>query len=222
MTRKQIKYFGTKRQRAALKAGRKRAKKKTIGATPKRKSGKRKSAKRKATKRRRSVAVIVAGPKRKKRRASGIAGPMKNIVKSLIPAGAAFGGGYVSSMIDDALVNTVEDTTMRSVAVGAAGMLLVMMNPSGAIGAAGLGVIGGAGRGMAGGGSSDAAPDAAGTRGVGRRRGGRVSRFRAAMRHRMNGGADSRRVVTGMPDDRSVVTGPGRSGASYSTVRNRW
>jgi len=206
MTRKQLKYFGTKRQKAAAKAARKRGrkgKKSRVGATPKRKKAKR------------GTVTAVTKTKRKNSRSTGIRGPMKNITKSLLPGAAAFGGGYLSGMVEDAL--PIDDPTMRTGAVAVGGLLLVMMQPTGVMGAAGLGMIGGAGRSMADGGNDAASGDAA-VRGVGRRgrrrNPERVKAFREAVQKRM--GDPKRQVVSGMPDDRSVITGPGRPGARYS------
>lgn len=210
MTRKQLKYFGTKRQKAAAKAAAKRGRKKAakVGGTKKRKSGKRKNSR------------AVTGIATPKKRRNGVRGPMKNITKSLIPSGAAFAGGYVSGMIEEKLT-MVKDPDNRPLATAAIGLLAVMFSPAGPVGAFGLGVIGGAGRGMQA--NSDSATDDAGdgvtTAGVGRNGGrrARVQAFRRAMKTRVNG-ASTRNVVAGVPDDRTVITGPGQPGARYNRV----
>lgn len=209
LTRAQIKYFGTKRQRAALKSGGRKKKKRVAGAS---KPTARRATKRKKKRTSRSRVTGVTITKTRRRR--GIRGPMKfgkdKLVSGAIHGAAAFGGGYASGMVEDKL--PIDDPTTRTIATGALGLLLTMVDPKGPIGAAGMGMIGGAGRSLADapdtdGGGGDAAGSAA-LRGPGKRN--RLKRFRMALANRTKYS-----TVTGMPDDRGVITGPGGRGASY-------
>ena len=134
------------------------------------------------------------------------------LINGVIHGGAAFGGGYISGMIEEKL--PIDDPKMRPIATGVLGLVLTIVDPKGPIGAAGAGIIGGAGR------ATYDAPDAPeggdSVRGPRNRR-DRVRRFRAALQDRgMNGNGQKYRTVTGMPDDRTVITGPGQPGANYA------
>lgn len=212
MTRAQIKYFGTKRQRAALKRKGRKGKKKAHVTGPK----KSKRKKKRGTKKR--VGAVTTVTKTKKRRITGSKMKLNkgNLINGAIHGAAAFGGGYASGIVEEKLAaEMIDDPKWRPAVPAAIGLLATMMDPKGPIGAFGAGMMGGAGRGMHD--APDAPAEGSSVRGPGRRQ--RVREFRNAMKRRMRGMPDDRRVITGDADKYRTVTGPGQPGASYGTNR---
>ena len=214
MTRKQIKHFGTKAQKAALKRSRKSKKKRAHVAGP----SKSKRKKKRGTKKR--VGAVTTVTKTKKRRISGA--KMKfnksNLINGAIHGAAAFGGGYASGIVEEKLAaEMIDDPKWRPAVPAAVGLLATMMDPKGPIGAFGAGMIGGAGRGMHD--APDAPAEGATVRGPGRRQ--RVREFRNAMKKRVQGMPDDRTVINGTETKYRTVAGPGEKGASYPQ-RNRF
>jgi hypothetical protein len=183
---------------------RKSAKKGTKKGTAKRKKN---SARRsvvvitKAAPRKRSKSKMSKPTKRKKSRIGKPATMKGDMMNKLIHGGAAFGGGYASSYVADFI--PLEGNNAHYATAGL-GLVLTMVAPKGAIGAAGLGMIGGAGRAMADGGGGSTVT------------GSKRSKFRRELRARMNGVPRDRMVITGQEE---VITGTDNVTASnYSMV----
>lgn len=203
LSAKQIRFFGTKRQRAALKASRSRKRGRIGKATgtgqlfpvaPVRKRTPKGNARpwsgtgpyTVGSKRIRRWKLN--GPKKQTRRKrSGITGPMK-LKSTILPAAAAFGGGAAASFVGNLVPPSMGAIGRYAPAI--AGLLLAAAAPNKPLGAAGLGMLGAAGAQMTGG---------TGTEAIGAPR--RAQRLEASIRRALGIGS--------APGDIEMITGNG-------------
>lgn len=213
----------TAKRKTRKAAPRKTAKRKARKAAP-RKAAKRKTAKRKAVKRTTPRRIGAVKTKRKPRPAK-VGKPRKTMAKgsrknklttTLLHGGSAFAGGYVAPMVRDVLPVPAEYGTYVPAVLG---LLLTFVQPTGVVGAAGLGMIGASGAEMS---QGDKSFGKSRIRGA-RSEQARMIREELRRRSGMRGVPRDRMVITGVPGDDTVLTGTDNVTAStYDRVRGTY